>query len=161
MPTPDTRDGDSAFARLEELVAKLPEIQERDKVLMLAREARNLLAIDKRIGLLRNEIANYDQIFQQALLDAKAAMDSGDKEVYDYNFALIQIYNDLKGSRQAPLQRSEDELRKLLKASGLTLDDSLSEYALSDEDYQALEDEILIFQEEYKTVYEYCLSLDR
>jgi hypothetical protein len=160
MPSKEAQNSDAAFARLEELVGLLPEILERDKVLMRARTARNLLAVNKRTEQLKYEIANYDQIFQQALLDAKAAMDSGDKQAYDHNFALIQVYNDLKGSRQAPLERSTNELNGLLKSSELTLDDPLLEYALSDADYQALEDEILAFQEEYQTVYDYCLTIE-
>lgn len=153
-------DADTAFARLEELLTSLPQVQEKDKLLLRAREARNLLTIERQTRLLQAEMAGYERVFNQALLDAKAASDAGDEEAEGENLSIVRAYNELKYTRLGAVQRSENELCEALKTSGLTLDDPLAEYALSDEDYQALENEIVTFQEEYTTVYEYCKSLE-
>jgi hypothetical protein len=157
---PDALDADAAFARLEELVALLPEIQTRDQQLLRAREARELLELDRRAHLLINEIAGYERIFNQALLDAKVASDVGDPEAEGHNLALVRMYNELKYTRLATKERAENDLREALKRSDLSLNDPLVELALSDEDYQALENNIHAYQQEYQQVYEFCLSVD-
>jgi hypothetical protein len=154
-------DADAAFARLEELVAMLPDIQTRDQLLMRAREARNLLDIQERTRLFKNEIAGYKRIFDQALRDAKTASDTGDTDAEGYNLALVRMYDELRYTRLATMERAENELREMLAHSELTLDDPLASYALSDEEYQRLEDGIHAYQEEYQKLYEYCLSLEQ
>ncbi|MDR3053765.1 MAG: hypothetical protein LBU48_07890 [Coriobacteriales bacterium] len=160
MPDTEAIDADSAFARLEKLVAMLPQIQRRDTLLLRAREARNLLEIDARTRMLQNEIAGYERVLNQALLDAKAASETGDADGESRQLSIVRAYNELKYTRLSAMQRSENGLREALKASELTLEDPLAEYALGDEDFLALEAEIHDYQEEYQRLYDYCLSLE-
>jgi uncharacterized protein YecE (DUF72 family) len=150
------KDAQRAFARLEELVAQLPAIQEQDTCLTRAREARALLEAQKRAAMFEAEIERYGQIINKALVDAKIASDRQDKEGEGQNLALARMYTELKYTRLATMERSRDRLRDLLKRSTLTLKDSLDEYALSDEDYETLLSQLRAYQEEYQQIYALC-----
>jgi hypothetical protein len=153
-------DSDAAFARLDELVALLPTIQAKDETLLKAREARGLLKADRLARVLEKELNDYQETYNQALSDAKKAADVDDKEGEARNLSIVRAYSELISLRRAPEQRSKSSLRKLLEEGALGLDDPLEEYALPDEDFAALEKEILAYQEEYRQVYALCLSLE-
>jgi uncharacterized protein YecE (DUF72 family) len=163
--TPSTTEGtktnaEQAFARLEELVAQLPSVQKEDARLMRAREARCLLKARNQAKTLEAEIENYQQIISRALVDAKAASDQQNEEEEGRNLALVRMYTELRYTRLAIMQRAQDKLRDLLKQSTHSLDDPLDEYALSDEDYEALEAQVRDFQEEYQHLYDLCCKLE-
>ncbi|MDR3315307.1 MAG: hypothetical protein LBS98_02320 [Coriobacteriales bacterium] len=153
-------DADAAFARLDELVSLLPVIQEKDARLMRAREARRLLKADKLARILEKELKDYQNTYNAALRDAKKAADADDHEGEARNLSIVRAYSELISLRLAPEQRAKSDLRKLLEAIALHLDDPLEDYALSDEDFTALEQEILAYQEDYRQVYALCLSLE-
>jgi hypothetical protein len=153
-------DAERAFARLEEMVAELPAIQAEDARLAQAREARVLREAHRRAAALEAEIDGYSQTIDTALVEAKAASDQQDAEEEGHNLALVRMYTELRYTRLATMQRAQDEVRSLLAQGSLTLEDSLDEYALPDEDYEALEAAIRAFQEEYQQLYALCRRLE-
>jgi hypothetical protein len=153
-------DAERAFARLEEMVAELPAIQAEDARLAQAREARVLREAHRRAVALEAEIDGYSQTIDTALVEAKAASDQQDAEEEGRNLALVRMYTELRYTRLATMQRAQDEVRSLLAQGSLTLEDSLDEYALPDEDYEALETTIRAFQEEYQQLYALCRRLE-
>jgi uncharacterized protein YecE (DUF72 family) len=154
------RDAEQAFDRLEALLAELPAIQEEDKRLTRAREARELRTTQQRTQLLEAEIASYGKAIDTALIEAKAASDRRDKDEEGRQSALARMYTELRYTRLATMQRSGDKLRALLEQGVLSLDDPLDDYALSDEEYHALEARIRAFQEEYQQLYAFCRRLE-
>jgi hypothetical protein len=153
-------DAEVAFARLEELVAQLPAIQEDDARLCQARAARDLREAQRRADILENELAGYKRTFEQALRDAKGAAEAGDTEEEGRNLALVRAYNELNYTRLAALERAQGELRSLLKHGSLSLDDPLDDYALPDDDYETLTTRVQSFQREYQQLYDLCRRLE-
>jgi chromosome segregation ATPase len=153
-------DAEAAFARLEELVAQLPAIQEEDTRLCQARAARNLREAQQRASILEDELAGYKRTLEQALRDAKAAAEAGDTEEEGRNLALVRAYNELNYTRLAALERAQSELRSLLKHGLLSLDDPLEDYALPNDEYEALTARVQAFQREYQQLYDLCRRLE-
>jgi uncharacterized protein YecE (DUF72 family) len=147
---------DQAFAHLEELLERLPEIQEKDTRLTTAREARELLELQERSTRLTTEIAEYESIRDKALRDAKAASDAGDAQLEGQSLALLRMYSDLHMTRLAPMQRAQNALWEMLEQSSLSSDDPLADLALSEQEYTALEEELRAYQLDYQKTYEFC-----
>ncbi|HBT95813.1 MAG TPA: hypothetical protein DEB24_06930 [Coriobacteriia bacterium] len=148
---------DQAFAHLEELFERLPVIREKDARLARAREARELLQAKEARDRTAAEIVEYEAIRTKALEAAKLASDKGDKEAEGRNLAVLRMYADLHISRLASAQRAENALFVALKEGSLTLGDPLGELALDDDEYAALEAELLTYQADYTATYESCL----
>jgi hypothetical protein len=151
---------DEAFAQLEKMVEELPVIQKEDARLSRAREARALREAQERAALLTAEIEGYERTIDTALRDGKAAADRGDSEEEGRNLGLVRMAKEMHYTRLAIQQRAQDELRKLLKQGTLTLEDHLDDYALSNEEYEALETHVRDFQEEYQRLYSLCRRLE-
>jgi rhamnose utilization protein RhaD (predicted bifunctional aldolase and dehydrogenase) len=161
MPRPNTPDTpDAAFARLAELLEQLPAIQEADARLTRAHNARKLREAHERATTLEAEIVGYETMRDQALMDAKAAADIDDSTTEAHKLVAVRAYDELRYTRLATMQRSQNELRQLLKAGPLALEDPLDEYALVDAEYRALETRVNNFQEEYQRLFEYCRRLE-
>ena len=166
-PTTDAAPGsdtelnpDTAFLHLEELIAKLPEIQEKDRRLFRARNARSLIEVIERTRAFEAEIKHYDETIAQALLDVKQAVDRDDKEEESRNLAIVRMYNELRYTRLAPMQRSENELRELLKVTKMTEADPLAEFSLTDEELAGLEREVESFRDDYQRTFKFCQRLE-
>lgn len=151
---------EKAFELLEQLINKLPQVQHRDERYKRASAARMILEKAEEARVLAEEIERYDRAMDKALIDAKAAADSDDKEAEGHHLGLIRMHSELKSSRLATMQRAQDALRDALKANRMTLDDPLLEYRLSDEEYSDLEQELLEYQAQYLEVYEHCRRIE-
>jgi hypothetical protein len=155
-------DADAAFAHLEELLERLPAIQEEDERLTKARNARRLLRAEERARYFEAEIAHIEKTRDQALIDGKRASDEGNAAEEGRNAGLARIYQELYYTRLHYMQRAQDERRDALRQSGLELDDPLLEsYALSDEEYAELDARIRDFQRDYQQTFELCYALER
>ncbi|MDR2196790.1 MAG: hypothetical protein LBO07_02370 [Coriobacteriales bacterium] len=153
-------DADAAFARLEELLALLPAIQAEDQRLTRARNARCLRQADARARYFEAQITQIETTRDQALLAGKKASDEGNAAEEGRHAGLARMCQELYYTRLHSMQKAQDERRDLLQQSDLTLEDPLDEYALADEEYEALEARIRDFQEEYQQLYALCLRLE-
>ncbi|MDR0514972.1 MAG: hypothetical protein LBG81_07410 [Coriobacteriaceae bacterium] len=160
MIEPSQTDADTAFARLEELLAQLEEIQEKDALLTQAREARELRDLKKRAAALEEEVRGYEEIKNKAIVDAKAANDAGDQEAEGKALALLRMYSELYSVRLAPQQRAAEAWRKAQEQSTLGTDAPLDDLTLEDGHYAALEKEVRDYREEYLACYELCKSFE-
>jgi hypothetical protein len=147
---------DAAFAHLEELLARLADIQEKDARLTQARAARELIALREEADAAAAAAERHEALFLQALRDAKRAADAGDKEEEGRNLALVRMYDDLRHSKKAPMERARTAFTQRLKATGLAPDAPLVDRALSDEEYAALTAEVTAYQEDYARTYAFC-----
>jgi hypothetical protein len=136
------------------MVVELPAIEQHDVLLSRARGARALREAHRRESILAAELDKYQSTINKALLDARKAADKDDKREEERNLALVRINKELHYTRLAILQRAQDEVRNLQKSSGLTSEDPLDDYALSDADYAALETRITAFRGEYQHLYQ-------
>jgi hypothetical protein len=152
-------DADQAFARLDELISRLPDMQEADARFMRARKARGLREARDHAAALEAEIEGYQTTLDQALVAAKASADADDSDAAAHKLLQVRAYDELRYTRLATAQRAQDKLRDLLKTGTLTLEDPLDEYALSDAEYAALESQLLSFQAEYLQVFKHCKRL--
>jgi len=148
-----------AFARLEELVALIPTMQEKGDLLSRAREARELMRLHEQARVLEAEVEGYQKTIDQALWDAKQAAGEDDAAKEGRSLALVRVYSEMHMTRVAPMQRAQNELAQALRKGTLTRDDPLEEYALPDEEFEALNEAIRAFQEEYGQVYALCQQL--
>ncbi len=151
---------DAAFSHLEELVTKIPEIQAKDSMLQRAHEARRIIEVRDRTEAFRAEINHYQQTIDQALRAAKAAVEIDDADEEARCLATVRMYTELHYTRLAPLQRSENELRELLKTTELDEHTPLESYCLTNEEIIALQTELDSFQSDYQKTYSYCQQLE-
>ena len=155
----NNEEADKAFARLEELLKRLPLIQGEDARLTHARQARELREAARLKQHLEKEVYGYERMRDQAFCDARTASKMDDTVSESRNLELFRIYSDLYSTRLAPFQRAENALFEALRQSPLCLDDPLDEYALTDEEYTALETGIRAYQEEYLETYKLCQQI--
>lgn len=159
-------DDDSLFARLESLLVRVGEMQEKDAQLITARQAREVKEKAALVEKIDAEITHYQEVQARAKQDIKRATE---KEQSDNPeelaqaekskleaAALLRMYADLYSYRLSSLERAQTQLQQLLKESALSLDDALNDLALNDEQFQALDTEVRTFQAEYLSVYEEC-----
>lgn len=156
-----TMDDDSLFARLEELLAKLNEMQEKDAVLSKAKDARELSNVAHLVDNLKAELDRYEEIKRQAKQDIRKAAESRENTHLaqgsdSETLALLHMYTDLSSSRLSSLQKAELNLKNILEQGTLTLDTPLEELALKDEAFFSLQEEVRTYQAEYLAVYEEC-----
>jgi hypothetical protein len=152
--------GKDAFERLEELLAMLDEMREKDAALVKAYKARELCNLAKHAQRLEDELKGYEAIRDKALHDAKIANVCGDKENESKALALLRMYSDLYALRLAPQQRAKEALAAALAESPLSLSDPLDELAMDDDSFSALEESVNAYREEYLACYELCKSLE-
>ncbi|MDR1013362.1 MAG: hypothetical protein LBL86_00010 [Coriobacteriales bacterium] len=152
----DAQERDAAFAHLEELLGRLEDIQEKDTQLARAREARELIALREEAHAAAAASERHEELFLQALRDAKRASDADDKEEEGRNLALVRMYDDLRHSKKAPMERARTAFAQRLKAVGLAPDAPLEDHALSDEELAALTAEVTAYQDDYARTYAFC-----
>lgn len=152
---------EAAFSHLEELVSMIPEMQKKGDRLKRAREALCLIEARDHTEAFRAEINHYQETINQALKAAREAVERDDTDEEARCLATVRMYTELHYTRLASLQRSENELRELLKATDLAEDNTLEDHCLTNEEIIALQSEIDAFQSDYHGTFSYCQRLEQ
>jgi hypothetical protein len=168
---------DEAFAKLEELVAKIPEIQLIDAKLQQAKNARQLTQLDATYKSYKLEIEGYENAIEQARIEVwKTTNKSEDEGVKATNateattseeatepevrrsraLLLMRAYTELRMTRLHLLEKAKAALDRALKDFDLELNDKLPELALTDDEFEQLGRILDDFKTEYQELYDFC-----
>ncbi|MDR3037574.1 MAG: hypothetical protein LBU31_04115 [Coriobacteriales bacterium] len=151
-----------AFDRLDELLAQLPAMEEQGRRLAVAREARQLRAL---------EVACQALVDKWSLINAEcAALMAEERQLRETEHTSEKRYEVVVGKirylaehialRRAPVARAQEALKAALETGSLALADPLDELALSDDEFARLEAGIAAYQREFVTVLERCQKLE-
>lgn len=152
-----------AFAHLEALMARLPEMQEKGATLNHAREARRLLELLEHLQTLEREVAAYQRIYGAALAAAQKAIERGDDATVARERGIARGYAELIATRAAPLQRARKAFGEGVESGPFAsdgLEGQLEDAALEDTAFAALEREITDYQQDFQETYALCEALD-
>ncbi|MDR1422715.1 MAG: hypothetical protein LBI64_07645 [Coriobacteriales bacterium] len=149
-----------AFARMEELMAQLPAMEQRGLKLARARAAREVLALAEHAEVLEQESANYTAIYKAALAAAEAAHEAQDAQTEARDLGKARAHAELIAVRRAPLERAWNAHEQALGAGGFPNEEEARTAALTDVDFAALEQEVEDFRREYTEVFELCQNYD-
>ncbi|NTU88521.1 MAG: hypothetical protein HGA54_01225 [Actinobacteria bacterium] len=150
---------DSACEHLQGLLDALPAMEEKNKELMRAQQARLLEGLGKRITHARREIDGFQADYDAAQNAVKTAEKNEDEEGVARAMRKMFLSAELIGYRKGPLQRLENEFRDLLSSGTFASEEESRSALLGDEEFTRLTQGIDRFQEDYRTTLERCEKL--
>ncbi|MDR2106224.1 MAG: hypothetical protein LBP24_02320 [Coriobacteriales bacterium] len=156
------RESQDAFERLQALMERLPEMQEKGASLSRAREARRLIALRGQTEALEQEYASYQRIYDTALAAAQEADVRGDSGALARERGIARSYAELIATRTAPLQRAREALAAQWESSSFAPGElpQLADAALDEATFAALEQEVASYQQDFQETYALCKKLE-
>jgi hypothetical protein len=150
------------FSRLEALMVRLDEMQEKGVCLSRAREARRLLSLREQSRILEHEYAQYQRVYHSALAAAAEAEKQGDQRTLARERGIARGYAELIATRTAPLQRVRCDLAREEEANTFASGSSAEaqDAALDEATFAALEQEIASYQQNFQETYALCKELE-
>ena len=157
----DKAQKEQAFAKLQALVDRLPEMEEKGSTLARARKAQEIVMLARKVHF---EHVEYDGLLKQEkkAMDAamKAREENASPEVIDQCNRELFYWGTMKSYKAAPMQNDEFLLKKALEDAGFVSEEEAQKAVLPEDELKALADEVETYQREYTETLELCESFE-
>lgn len=154
-------DNADAFAHLQELLDRLPEMQERGGRLARAKAAREVVAIERRYRFTLAELEELDSNVEKAATAVEKAKaegcDSAEIELLERNRLYFAA---MRGFKVGPVQNDAEALEEALNAGGFSAFEEALGAQLPDEELDRLVAEVEAYQKDYADTLALCQELD-
>ena len=153
---------DAAFARLQELCERLPEMEGLGVQLARARSAKRVVEVAGHGHAAKVLLADAEEQLareQARLSSLEAAGNDADASQLDDATRRVGYFGSLRGVRVGPAAHADADLAAALEASPFDSLEEAQAAKLSADEFRALERQVTQFQEDYKKTLDLCEHL--
>ncbi len=155
-----TSDEDALFSHLEELVGRLPAMQELAARLSRARAARVAMDCAHELEVRRRSLAEEDRLLDAERGALRAAREAGDELEADRHQRATLYYGQRRGLRVGPVASGEAALAKALSDGGFETVEEARAGLMAEDELGAGERSLADYQADYAATLAACEEIE-